>query len=95
MLAGYEEPSLVFALGADVALTDGAGAAEQGADQGGLALVDDDERPRFLARLAELAGRRRARWTICPASTIRAARRSMSRSIASRQLHPVTPPVAR
>jgi 4-amino-4-deoxy-L-arabinose transferase-like glycosyltransferase len=54
MLAGYEEPSLVFALGADVDLTDGRGAAERGAQLGGLALVDDEERPRFLARLAEV-----------------------------------------
>jgi 4-amino-4-deoxy-L-arabinose transferase-like glycosyltransferase len=53
-LAGFEEPSLVFALGADVALTDGAGAAKQGADLGGLALVDDYQRPAFLAHLAEL-----------------------------------------
>ncbi len=54
MLAGYQEPSLVFALGADVALTDGRGAAELGARQGGIALIEDEERPRFLARLAEL-----------------------------------------
>jgi 4-amino-4-deoxy-L-arabinose transferase-like glycosyltransferase len=54
ILAGYEEPSLVFALGKDVDLTDGRGAAEQGAHTGGLALVDDEERPKFLARLAEL-----------------------------------------
>jgi len=54
MLAGYEEPSLVFALGADTVLTDGRGAAELGANKGGLALVADTERPRFLARLAEL-----------------------------------------
>jgi len=53
-LAGYEEPSLVFALGKDVNLTDGKGAAEQGAARGGLALVDDFERSAFLARLAEL-----------------------------------------
>ncbi len=56
MLAGYEEPSMVFALGADVALTDGKGAAELGLKRGGLALVDDDNRPAFLARLAELQG---------------------------------------
>ena len=56
MLAGYEEPSMVFALGADVALTDGKGAAELGLQKGGLALVDDTERPAFLARLAELQG---------------------------------------
>jgi 4-amino-4-deoxy-L-arabinose transferase-like glycosyltransferase len=54
MLAGYEEPSLMFALGADTVLTDGRGAAELGANKGGLALVEDAERPRFLARLAEL-----------------------------------------
>ena len=53
-LAGFEEPSLVFALGADVNLTDGAGAARQGANLGGLALVDDFQRPAFLAHLAEL-----------------------------------------
>ncbi|HWY61479.1 MAG TPA: glycosyltransferase family 39 protein [Rhizomicrobium sp.] len=54
ILAGYEEPSLVFALGASVDLTDGRGAAEHGAGKGGLALVADEERPNFLARLAEL-----------------------------------------
>ncbi|MES2253925.1 MAG: phospholipid carrier-dependent glycosyltransferase [Pseudomonadota bacterium] len=53
-IAGFQEPSLVFALGADVNLTDGAGAAKQGANQGGLALVDDFQRPAFLAHLAEL-----------------------------------------
>ena len=53
-LAGFEEPSLMFALGADINLTDGAGAAKQGANLGGLALVDDYERPAFLAHLAEL-----------------------------------------
>jgi hypothetical protein len=47
---------MVFALGADVALTDGKGAAELGLARGGLALVDDDNRPAFLARLAELQG---------------------------------------
>ena len=34
--------------------TDGRGAAELGADRGGIALVEDGERPQFLARLAEL-----------------------------------------
>jgi 4-amino-4-deoxy-L-arabinose transferase-like glycosyltransferase len=53
-LAGYEEPSLVFALGADVVLTDGTGAADAGAKAGGLALVEDQEKGAFLARLAEL-----------------------------------------
>jgi hypothetical protein len=54
ILAGYEEPSMLFALGGDIALTDGRGAAELGADRGGIALVEDGERPQFLARLAEL-----------------------------------------
>jgi 4-amino-4-deoxy-L-arabinose transferase-like glycosyltransferase len=53
-IAGYQEPSLVFALGADVVLAGGAGAAEAGAHNGGLALVEDSERGDFLARLAEL-----------------------------------------
>ncbi len=53
-LAGYQEPSMVFALGADTLLTNGAGAAETGAKLGGLALVEDGERGTFLARLAEL-----------------------------------------
>ncbi|HMH65786.1 MAG TPA: hypothetical protein VK515_09375, partial [Rhizomicrobium sp.] len=53
-LAGYEEPSLVFALGKDVVLTDGKGAAETTARAGGLALVEDSEQGDFLARLAEL-----------------------------------------
>ena len=56
MLAGYQEPSMVFALGKDVALTDGKGAAELGLARGGLALVDDENRAGFLARLAEMQG---------------------------------------
>jgi len=53
-LAGYEEPSLVFFLGSDTRLTNGSGAADAGANQGGLALVEDSERSAFLARLAEV-----------------------------------------
>jgi len=53
-LAGYVEPSLVFLLGTETAQTDGRGAAEVGAAQGGLALVEDREQPAFMARLAEL-----------------------------------------
>ncbi|HXC54626.1 MAG TPA: glycosyltransferase family 39 protein [Rhizomicrobium sp.] len=53
-LAGYTEPSLVFLLGTETRLTDGAGAAEVGAFQGGLALIEDSERPAFLAHLAEI-----------------------------------------
>ncbi|MDE2164433.1 MAG: glycosyltransferase family 39 protein [Alphaproteobacteria bacterium] len=53
-LAGYTEPSLVFLLGTDTRLTDGRGAADAGAAEGGLALVEESERPAFQARLAEL-----------------------------------------
>jgi 4-amino-4-deoxy-L-arabinose transferase-like glycosyltransferase len=53
-LAGYEEPSMLFAFGSDVVLGDGAGAANAVAGHGGLALVEDGERGAFLARLAEL-----------------------------------------
>jgi 4-amino-4-deoxy-L-arabinose transferase-like glycosyltransferase len=53
-LAGYQEPSLVFALGKDVVLADGKGAAEVSARAGGLALIEDESRGDFLARLAEL-----------------------------------------
>ena len=53
-LAGYQEPSLVFALGKDVVLADGKGAAEASAKGGGLALVEDEAQGDFLARLAEL-----------------------------------------
>jgi 4-amino-4-deoxy-L-arabinose transferase-like glycosyltransferase len=53
-LAGYEEPSLVFLLGTQTSQTDGYGAADAGAAQGGLALIEDSERPAFLAHLAEL-----------------------------------------
>ncbi len=53
-LAGYVEPSLVFLLGTDTRQTNGRGAAEAGAAQGGLALVEDRQLWAFKARLAEL-----------------------------------------
>jgi len=53
-LAGYVEPSLVFLLGTETRQTDGRGAADAGAAQGGLALVEDREQSSFLAHLAEL-----------------------------------------
>ncbi|HVV64616.1 MAG TPA: glycosyltransferase family 39 protein [Rhizomicrobium sp.] len=53
-LAGYTEPSAMFLIGSSTRLTDGAGAAEIGAAEGGLALIEDGQRGRFLARLAEL-----------------------------------------
>ena len=52
--AGYTEPSLMFATSSETRLTDGEGAAEAGAYQGGLALIEDSERSSFLAHLAEL-----------------------------------------
>ena len=54
VLAGYTEPSAKFLLGTETRLTTGYGAAEIGAAQGGLALVEDGQRPAFLAHLAEL-----------------------------------------
>lgn len=53
-IAGFQEPSLVFALGKDVVLTDGRGAAEAASARGGLALIEARARGPFLARLAEL-----------------------------------------
>jgi len=53
VLAGYEEPSMLFALGADIGLSDGAGAAAITARDGGLALIEAQEQGAFLARLAE------------------------------------------
>ena len=51
--AGFTEPSLVFALGADTRLADGEAAAALGARDGGLALIEERERGAFLAGLAE------------------------------------------
>ena len=53
VLAGYDEPSMLFALGANLGLSDGKGAAEIAARNGGLALIEAAERGPFLARLAE------------------------------------------
>jgi len=53
-LAGYTEPSMVFYLGKDARLTNGFGAAESGAGQGGLVVIEDSERRAFLDHLAEL-----------------------------------------
>jgi 4-amino-4-deoxy-L-arabinose transferase-like glycosyltransferase len=54
VLAGYTEPSALFLIGTQTQLTDGYGAAEIGAAQGGLVAVQDGQRPAFLAHLAEL-----------------------------------------
>jgi 4-amino-4-deoxy-L-arabinose transferase-like glycosyltransferase len=53
VLAGYNEPSMLFALGANLGLSDGKGAADIAARNGGLALIEAAERGPFLARLAE------------------------------------------
>ncbi|HTO41279.1 MAG TPA: glycosyltransferase family 39 protein [Rhizomicrobium sp.] len=55
VLAGYEEPSLVFRLGATTRLAvDGAVAASTIADSGGLALIEQRQSARFHHRLAAL-----------------------------------------
>jgi hypothetical protein len=56
VLAGYTEPSAVFLLGTETRLSKGRGAAEIAAGQGGLALIEEGQRPAFLAHLAELGG---------------------------------------
>ncbi len=79
--AGYAEPSLLFALGTETRLTDGVGAAEVGAYQGGLALIDDHERP-SSSPIWPSSRPTRCRWVGSTASTTPAAPRSTSRSIA-------------
>jgi len=64
VLAGYNEPSMLFALGADLGLSDGKGAAEIAARNGGLALIEAQERGPFLARLAELQAYAETRATV-------------------------------
>jgi len=54
VLAGYTEPSAMFLIGTETRLTNGTGAAEIGAAQGGLVAVEDGQRGAFLAHLAEL-----------------------------------------
>ena len=53
--AGFSEPSLVFLLGTDTVLTDGAGAANHlQAHRFALVAVTDEEQPAFLERLTQL-----------------------------------------
>ena len=55
VLAGYTEPSAMFLMGTETHLAaTGADAAAFSAAQGGLAAIEDGQRPRFLARLAEM-----------------------------------------
>jgi 4-amino-4-deoxy-L-arabinose transferase-like glycosyltransferase len=59
VLAGYVEPSAVFLLGTSTRLEGGKGAGKLAATQGGLALVEDHERVRFLDALHATGGRER------------------------------------
>jgi hypothetical protein len=55
VLAGYEEPSLVFLLGTNTRLAvDGSAAADAVADAGGLALIERREQARFADRLSRM-----------------------------------------
>ena len=56
VLAGFDEPSLMFELGTRTRLTDGPGAAKALAQTGGIAGVEDHEREAFLRTLAEHGG---------------------------------------
>ena len=55
--AGYDEPSLIFLLGTGTRIATGAGAADIAAGWGGLALIEDRQRPSFLAKLVDLGAR--------------------------------------
>ena len=52
-LAGFDEPSLLFELGTETKLTDGRGAARELAQTGGIAGIEDHERPAFLRALSD------------------------------------------
>jgi len=54
--SGYQEASMTFRLGTRTHLADGAEAAKIASVQGGLALIEDHERTKFLDRLAEEGG---------------------------------------
>jgi 4-amino-4-deoxy-L-arabinose transferase-like glycosyltransferase len=51
IIAGYVEPSLIFALGTDTRVATGAIAARLAVEKGGLALIEDRERGAFLSGL--------------------------------------------
>jgi 4-amino-4-deoxy-L-arabinose transferase-like glycosyltransferase len=55
VLGGYVEPSLVFLLGTKTQIQNGTRAADAVAKQGGLALIEDHEKTKFLTRLGQLA----------------------------------------
>jgi 4-amino-4-deoxy-L-arabinose transferase-like glycosyltransferase len=60
VLAGYAEPSVVFLLGTDTRLATGKTAGTMAAQQGGLAIVEDGDRHRFLESLHAAGGTERA-----------------------------------
>jgi 4-amino-4-deoxy-L-arabinose transferase-like glycosyltransferase len=60
VLSGYVEPSLVFLLGTDTQLETGKVAGNTMAQQGGLAIVEDRDRQRFLESLRAGGGTERA-----------------------------------
>jgi 4-amino-4-deoxy-L-arabinose transferase-like glycosyltransferase len=53
VLAGYVEPSLVFLLGTQTQIQSGPTAADIAAKVGGLVLVEDHEKTKFLTRLGQ------------------------------------------
>jgi 4-amino-4-deoxy-L-arabinose transferase-like glycosyltransferase len=55
VLAGYVEPSLIFLLGTDTLIENGHNAAIVAAKHGGLALVEDHTRQKFLTELVARA----------------------------------------
>jgi 4-amino-4-deoxy-L-arabinose transferase-like glycosyltransferase len=59
VLAGYVEPSLVFLLGTDTDIETGESAAGIAAMQGGLALIEDQQKDEFLTMLASLGAHAR------------------------------------
>ena len=59
ILTGYVEPSLVFLLGTGTRLESGKAAGRLAAQQGGLALVGNNERNQFLDALREAGGHRK------------------------------------
>jgi 4-amino-4-deoxy-L-arabinose transferase-like glycosyltransferase len=60
ILAGYAEPSVVFLLGTDTRLATGKPAGAMAAQQGGLVIVEDRDRQRFLQSLHAAGGKERA-----------------------------------
>ncbi|MDE2464652.1 MAG: glycosyltransferase family 39 protein, partial [Alphaproteobacteria bacterium] len=56
IVSGYDEPSIIFLLGTRTQVETGAQAARQAVRDGGLVLVDQHQRPAFMAQLAASNG---------------------------------------